>query len=98
MLCGWEWFPDNKGLVSGIILAGYGFGAFFYGYISTALVNPHDIQPHKDGDKLFPQEVSDNFPKMFRICLISWAVLCSIGIIFVRRNPEFVKNQKISER
>ena len=39
MLCGWEWFPNNKGLVSGIILAGYGFGAFFYGYISTALAN-----------------------------------------------------------
>ena len=43
ILCGWEWFPDNKGLVSGIILAGYGFGAFFFGYISTALVNPHDL-------------------------------------------------------
>jgi len=35
---------------------------------------------------------------MFRICLISWAVLCSIGIIFVRRNPEFIEKQKIQER
>ena len=68
MLCGWEWFPNNKGLVSGIILAGYGFGAFFYGYISTALANPDNKQPHKkdkDGDDFFPKEVSDNFPKMF---------------------------------
>jgi len=43
MICAWEWFPGNKGLVSGIILTGYGFGACFYGYISTALMNPDNI-------------------------------------------------------
>jgi len=43
ILCGWEWFPNNKGLISGLILGGFGFGAFFFGFISTALTNPDDI-------------------------------------------------------
>ena len=43
ILCAWEWFPSRKSLVSGIILAGYGFGAFLFGFVSTALVNPLNL-------------------------------------------------------
>ena len=43
ILCGWEWFPSNKGLVSGLILSGYGLGGFIFGLISTKLVNPNNI-------------------------------------------------------
>ena len=30
LVCGWEYFPNRKGLVSGIILAGYGFSSFIF--------------------------------------------------------------------
>ena len=46
IICGWEWFPENKGLVSGLIVGGYGFGAFIFGFISTALVNPKNLSPN----------------------------------------------------
>ena len=29
-LCAWEWFPDHKGLVNGVISCGYGFGGLFF--------------------------------------------------------------------
>ena len=36
----WEYFPNNKGLVSGILSGSYGIGSFFYTLISTHIVNP----------------------------------------------------------
>lgn len=98
IICSWEWFPENKGLVGGLILSGYGFGAFIFGFISTALVNPNNkgVEYPEQGyqDKLFPKDVSDNVPHMLRICLIMWASLTLIAISCVSRNPEYVELQK----
>ena len=96
IMCGWEWFPNNKGLVSGLIVGGYGFGAFIFGFISTAIANPDNEKPEtpKDGsteDKLFPRSVADNVPEMFELCLYFWIALCIIAILTVRRNPEYVR-------
>ena len=30
LICSWEYFPNKKGLVTGIILGGYGFGSFIF--------------------------------------------------------------------
>ena len=35
----WEYFPNNKGMVSGILSGAYGMGSFFYTLISTNIVN-----------------------------------------------------------
>ena len=37
---GWLWFPDSPGLVSGIIIGGFGFGPLIFGNVATAIVNP----------------------------------------------------------
>lgn len=37
----WKYFPHNKGLVSGIILCGFGLSSFIFNFVSTALANPH---------------------------------------------------------
>jgi len=34
-----RWFPDKRGLVTGLAVMGFGFGAFFMGKIAPALVN-----------------------------------------------------------
>ncbi|MHA1744446.1 MAG: L-lactate MFS transporter [Promethearchaeota archaeon] len=41
--CAAKWFPDKKGLINGIAVAGFGAGAFFFNIIATAFVNPGDI-------------------------------------------------------
>ena len=58
------WFVDNKGVVSGIIIGGFGFGAFIFGFISTAIANPDNlpVRVPQDGsdltDELFPESVA----------------------------------------
>lgn len=97
MICCWEWFPENKGLVSGLIVGGFGFGAFIFGFLSTALANPDHDNPDKV-TKFFPKEVGERTPGMLRICVICWAVLSFISLILVSRNPEAIKKQKAEER
>jgi len=45
VICAWEWFPERKGLISGLIIGSYGLGAFFYNFITSAIVNPNNILP-----------------------------------------------------
>jgi len=103
IICGWEWFPNHKGLISGLCVGGFGFGALVFGFISTAIVNPDNKMPSKpDGcdkcDPLFPVEVSENVPKMLKFCLIFWVILSIIAILTISRNPKFLKKLELIER
>ena len=40
---GWDYFPDNKGMVTGIIVFGFGLGTFIFGFLSTMLINPNNL-------------------------------------------------------
>ena len=95
IICAWEWFPDRKGMVCGLIAGGFGFGAFIYGFISTAIVNPDDVDKvaNDQGIKYYPEEVANRVPKMYRECLYSWLVLAICGVALVSRNPEYVKQE-----
>ena len=46
IVCGWEWFPEKRGAVAGAVVAGYGLGAFFFGFLTTAIANPDNLRPH----------------------------------------------------
>ena len=84
LVCGWEYYPKRKGFVSGLIMCGFGMGAFAFGFISTAIANPNNEKP--GDDKYFPRDVADNVPKMFQICVALWAVLCVISILTISRD------------
>jgi len=43
LICAWEYFPERKGLMSGLIIGAFGFGAFIFGFISAAVCNPHNL-------------------------------------------------------
>ena len=48
--CGWEWVPERKGLVTGIILGAYGLAAFVFSFISRAVVNPENVSAVEQDD------------------------------------------------
>ena len=96
IMCAWEWFGERKGLATGLIIGGFGFGAFIFGYISTALANPHDEKRVKDpvsGQMFFAPEVANQVPHMLRICVLIWVCLFLGGTILVSRNPDYVKHE-----
>lgn len=50
---GWLWFPDNPGLVSGIILGGFGFGSLIFDNVLTHIINPNN-EPYDDSTGQYP--------------------------------------------
>ena len=63
MIAGWKWMPDNRGLVSGGILTGFGVGGFIFSLLGSKIVNPQGLNMVEGR---FPDEVYNNFPKMLR--------------------------------
>lgn len=54
LVCAWEYFPEKKGLMTGIIIGAYGFGSFGFSLLSTHLVNPTGANPDiVDGNEIF---------------------------------------------
>mmetsp|Transcript_21711 Transcript_21711/g.15553 ORF Transcript_21711/g.15553 Transcript_21711/m.15553 type:complete len:168 (-) Transcript_21711:727-1230(-) len=89
LVCNWEHFPENKGLMSGITLSAYGFSSFIFAQLSTWLINPDDVPCTEVGDAcIFPTTVSDRMPHMMRVLGYVWLVLVVISIILISRPPE----------
>ncbi|XP_023334431.1 uncharacterized protein LOC111705948 isoform X2 [Eurytemora carolleeae] len=87
-----KWFPRSmKGLVSSLVLSGYGFGSLIWIPVQTSFVNPDNIKATVDEkctfngtqeskcDKYFTDpEVLENIPNMF---LLLGGVFGALGII-----------------
>lgn len=77
LVCCWEYFPERKGMMSGIIMGAYGLGSFIYTQIASKIVNPKDELVTRDigikDFKLFESDVADNVPKMLRYLVIIYA-------------------------
>lgn len=56
--------PHRKGMVSGVITGGFGFGATAFIWVVYSIVNPHNEKPSDviDGVKYFSPEVCDRLP------------------------------------
>mmetsp|Transcript_21833 Transcript_21833/g.21568 ORF Transcript_21833/g.21568 Transcript_21833/m.21568 type:complete len:216 (+) Transcript_21833:370-1017(+) len=92
VICGWEFFPKWKGAVSGVIVAGFGFGSFIFGFISIAIANPDGEKPDHPvpGGKIFSptSPVSSNAPKMIRINAAIWAGLLFISLFMMNKKKK----------
>jgi hypothetical protein len=53
----WGYYPNRKGIVSGIIIGVFGLGSFTFNMISSKLINPDGVKP--DEQNLVPKEVYD---------------------------------------
>ena len=61
-----RWFPRKKGLVNGIIVGGFGLGAFIFNTVQTTYLNPLNKSPGVDGYfSLEQNDVLDRVPSVF---------------------------------
>ena len=60
-----KWFPKSKGLVNGIIVGGFGLGAFIFNQIQTAYLNPlnHKLDDH--GEYFTDDKILHRVPSLF---------------------------------
>ena len=82
----WLWFPNNQGLVSGIILGGFGFGALIFDNVLTHLINPNNESIQDNG--YYPDDVNDNFEMTWRVMVSCWLALALIGLALIFPGPE----------
>ncbi len=79
LICCWEHFPNNRGLVSGIIIGAFGFGSFVFNILSTYLINPEDKKPliavaHGGStDYFYHKNIADKAPTAMRTLVAIWA-------------------------
>ena len=72
--------PGRKGVVSGFVICGFGFGGFFFGLICNRLCNPNDLRPVTTltpygEEELFGEEVAVLVPSMLRKMCLIWIAL-----------------------
>lgn len=84
---GWAWFPGRGGLVSGIIIGGFGFGPLIFDNIITRTINPENL-PVDLSTGYYDQSVDDRFLFTWRIVIASWFLLAVIGFFTIFEGPK----------
>lgn len=79
---GMRWFPKNKGLVNGIVVGGFGLGAFVFAQVQTAYLNPRNRHPNDQGYFTDPL-VLERVPNVFLLLSSVYAALQLIGCILL---------------
>ena len=94
--CASRWLPDRKGLLSGIIVAGFGGGAFIFGQIALNIVNPNREGIPGGGESkesYYPSDsqIANQVPTMYLSLAVCYAVLILIGSSLLSDPPPLVE-------
>ena len=82
---GWRWFPQNPGLVSGIIIGGFGVGQFTFSQVCAMIVNPDSVSCVNGK---FPESVNERVPTML-LTLVTCNILTAIlALCLIFPGPE----------
>lgn len=92
LAAGWQWLESNRGLVTGVILAGFGFGAFVFSFFALGIVNPDNEAPYElpNGNIVYSEEIAERVPTLMVSLAGVFAILGIISVILVKKNPDFV--------
>uniref|UniRef100_A0A7S2X974 Major facilitator superfamily (MFS) profile domain-containing protein n=1 Tax=Lotharella oceanica TaxID=641309 RepID=A0A7S2X974_9EUKA len=78
--CGFKWLPTYKGLLSGIVVTGFGLGGAIFNIIGAAICNPGN----KAANPYFGDDVADNVPRLYMTLGCIYAACTSIGALLLR--------------
>ena len=86
--CAIRWKPEKKALLSGIVVSGFGGGAFVFGLIANRLVNPNgmNMDTTSHSQKYFDAhgDVANRVPMMYQVFGSCFFVLITIGGLLVQ--------------
>ena len=85
----WDLFPNNKGMVTGVITCGFGIGSFLFGIVSTLMINPDNLKMETVGkDHVYGPMVANNLIAALRKLALCWACLTIIGLLLIKIDRE----------
>ena len=76
-----RWFPKSKGLVNGIIVGGFGLGAFIFNQIQTAYLNPNNFELD-DGKYFKDDRILNRVPSLFLMLGAIYSII-QVGLFFI---------------
>ncbi|XP_076371159.1 apicoplast pyruvate carrier 1-like isoform X2 [Tachypleus tridentatus] len=77
-----EWFPNNKGLLTGIVTSGIALTPIYMNSVQTFFVNPGNLQPASDGD-----EIIESVPILFPVMASVTGAILLTGLLMYQEVP-----------
>lgn len=101
LVCAMKWLPEKKGLVNGIVVAGFGGGAFIFNQIQTEFLNPDNLEPNITDPndpmaRYYDQDsILDNVPNSFVLQGGIYLAFQFLGILLITNPPEHGVNNSL---
>ena len=90
----WNYFPEKKGLLSGLILFGYGISSLIFTWICESTVNKDFDKTDNEG--YFSQEIANKMYEFIKKLNVIFVFLCAIGYFSIfdyeTENKKITKN------
>jgi len=77
-----RWFPKKKGLVNGIIVGGFGMGAFIFNQVQVFYLNPWNHELDKDG-YFTNEEVLQRVPSVFLLLGTIYGMMQLVAVLLI---------------
>ena len=81
----WLFFPKKSGLISGIIIAGFGAGPLIFDNLATKIINPGNEK--QVNDYHYPSDVDARFKHMMRILVLLWGFMVVFAVVTIFQGP-----------
>ena len=82
---GWLWFPSNPGLVSGLVIGGFGLSALIFDNLARYLINPDNLLTT---DPAYDETIISRFTYMLRVLWVFYLVISIVGIVTIWKGPK----------
>lgn len=88
----WKYFPNNKGIVNGVIMMASGISTSFYTPIADfGIINPEKNGTYSNG--LYSEEIANRFPNYIYVLFGIFFVFGSISFFFTFNYDEKIDNE-----
>eukprot|EP00036_Acanthoecidae_sp_10tr_P015247 CAMPEP_0206290826 /NCGR_PEP_ID=MMETSP0106_2-20121207/2815_1 /ASSEMBLY_ACC=CAM_ASM_000206 /TAXON_ID=81532 /ORGANISM="Acanthoeca-like sp., Strain 10tr" /LENGTH=423 /DNA_ID=CAMNT_0053721389 /DNA_START=143 /DNA_END=1410 /DNA_ORIENTATION=- len=87
-----RFFPTKTGLVNGLVVAGFGCGAFVFDQVQTAYINPEHDKPACSGDDkgyFIDDKLLDRVPTVFLLLAAIYVAMQVVGCALISNPPRF---------
>lgn len=78
----WEYYPNRKGLLTGILIGVYGLSPLFFNMLSFYMINPENEDPDSSG--FFSQDIAERVPYFLRYLFFIWMGLLLGSILLIK--------------